>query len=278
MTVRKMSRNLFGRVCSIEIQDKFTREAKIYDAPPFTIDFETDFGGNNQTIAKLYNPNEKTIKSIQGTKKGGITIYPTVIIIAGYGGENGVVATGEIFDTKFVKSGVDRILEMKIKENVSAIASAFVLKSYRNMPANAIILDLIKVAGFKPEKKIVLGKPKTYSSFVAQDFRSALVSIATDTNSEYYFSGERVGFRPIEQPPKPSIILLDETSGLIGSPEKSNNKWKIKSLFRHKITKGIRVAVKSEMLESDILVEKGKHKFTSKGNDCYTEFEGKAVK
>ena len=59
-----MSKNLFNRVCSIEIQDKFTKEAKLYESPTFTIDFETDFGSNNQTIAKLYNPNEKTIKKI----------------------------------------------------------------------------------------------------------------------------------------------------------------------------------------------------------------------
>lgn len=68
------------------------------------------------------------------------------------------------------------------------------------------------------------------------------------------------------------VIVLDVTSGLLGSPEKTENgTWKVRSLLRHEFNAGTLVYVRSRYLDSVMLINRVEHSGSTNGNDWTSE-------
>jgi hypothetical protein len=68
-------------------------------------------------------------------------------------------------------------------------------------------------------------------------------------------------------------IVLSPATGLIGSPERTEAGYKLRSLLQGQITPGRRIKVDSEGVEGFFVAEKVTHTGQSHGNDWYTDIE-----
>jgi hypothetical protein len=80
-------------------------------------------------------------------------------------------------------------------------------------------------------------------------------------------------FWKIGTPVNDTVIVLDETSGLILSPEQTERGLKVKSLLRHEFNIGHIVKIDSLYKKGYYLIEKVTHKGDTWSNDWYSELE-----
>lgn len=265
---------LYKRTAELEIQP-VAGISKTFSSPPFRIDFETEFDRFSSTKIKLYNPNQDTIDSVESKKIAGRLQYAKLFLTAGYEDSAGIVVAGSIYKYTNKKQGADRILELQSTEQASSWSSSVNRKSYKKLPAQIIISDILA------NSDILIGKIQlknnTLISYTSSTLKKSVDDICRMTESEFYFKENRIFIQPIGYTPVPSQILLDYTSGLIDRPEKiENKKWKIKSLFRHEFRLNQVLYVQAGDLDSQIKIVKGKSRFSSHA-DSNSEFEGVEV-
>lgn len=270
------NKELYNRVCYLNLEGKIFS----YDldaGSKFQIEFSTEF--NLSTVSdtctvKLYNANDETIELCRPNVIGKTKTFKTATLEAGYKNNYGVVTAGEIFDFKSYRSGVDRILELKIAGNVSKLIGFPANRTYSNQTTSFIIKDLLGMAGLtageiKPETEYL------YGSFVAGDLRQALTRLAKDSNSDLFITANQVYLQ------SPNAvkggILLNYSSGLLQEPEKTETGYNVKCLFNYKINKGSQVIVQGKKDTIQMKVQKGKHEFNVSGNAA-TDFEAAVLK
>ncbi|MBM9576959.1 hypothetical protein JWG45_07310 [Leptospira sp. 201903070] len=262
---------LFGRVASLEILPK-SGLSKEFKYPPFHIEFETELDKLNLTQVTLYNVNDDSMQLIGAKSKGKGFQYPTAFLSAGYKDENGLVVSGEVIDPKFKQDGTNKKLEFKISGNVGSWSGFYIMKTYSNLPAQTVILDILKQGNIKAGK-ITLGENKTISFSANTSLGDCISRFCNLTKSQFWFQDGFFHLDKRDPAKKNSVIFLDYSSGLIGVPEKGQNTWKVTSLFRHKFKKNLVVTVKGGGLDSDCRIVAGKHKFSTFDSSCYSELE-----
>ncbi|TGL77337.1 phage protein [Leptospira yasudae] len=262
---------LFGRVVSLEILPR-SGVGKEFTYPPFDIEFETEIGPMNLTTVKIYNVNEDTMNLVGAKSKGSGFQYPSASLSAGYKDKFGVVANGEVIRPQFKQEETNKILEFKISANAASWASSYIMKTYSNLPAMTVILDIIKQGNLKPGR-ITLGENKIVNFSANVSLGDCIQKFCKLTKSQYWFQDGFLYVDTLSPDKKPSRIFLDDSSGLIGVPEKGQKTWKIKSLFRHQFKKNVIVSVKGGGLNGDCRIEKGKHVFSTFQTENYSELE-----
>ncbi|TGK21683.1 phage protein [Leptospira kmetyi] len=262
---------LFGRVAALEILPK-TGSGKEFTYPPFDIEFETEIGPMNLTTVTLYNVNQDTMNLIEGKSKGGGLQYPSAFLNAGYKDENGLVVSGEVIRPKMTQDGTNRILEFQISANAGAWSSFYIMKTYSKLPAMTVILDILDRGDLKPGR-INIADNKIINFSANTSLGDCIRRFCSLTKTQYWFQDGLLHIDSLQPQKKPSAIFLDDSSGLIGTPEKEQTTWKIKSLFRHKFKKNVIVSVKGGGLDADCRIVKGKHFFSTLKSECYSELE-----
>ncbi|UOG61426.1 phage protein [Leptospira noguchii] len=262
---------LFGRTVSLEILPKVGL-GKEFTYPPFNLEFESDLSALNLTKVSLLNVNEDTIQLVGAKSKGASFLYPTAMLSAGYNDENGLVVSGEVIYPKFRQDGPNKILEFTISANAGSWNSFYIMKTYSKLPAQTVILDILTQGNIKPGT-IVLGENKVISFSATRTLGECIKNFCDLTGSQYWMQDGLLHISPLDPPSKPSIIFLDNSSGLIGVPEKSQKTWKITSLFRHKFKLNMVIAVKGGNLDGECRIVKGKHRFSTFQTTNYTELE-----
>jgi|GEM_PF-5502255 len=244
--------------------------SKTFSYPPFSIEFETeeDLDVLRSTTIRLYNPNDDTLSSCKGEKKGQITEYPLIEVEAGYKDNMGKVFKGEIIDYKLKKTKVDRILEIQVADKTALIwATKIINKTYQDMKASEIIKDM---AGDR-SGYISLGNDKFYKRFVARRFHYAVRRIAKETGSNYYCTNGYLNMKPagfIEN----NAIILGFDSGLIDIPEYIKGGYRIKTLFLYELTPGRSIKLQTKNIKSIFRVKNVKKMFSSfKDSYCVAE-------
>lgn len=261
-----MSNLLYFRECQIIIGNRS------FTSPPFSIDFSVDFttgGKPAQATVKLLNPNDETVAACE--KQG--TQNQNIIINAGYHNDVGNVFLGEIQSHTSKKQGSGRVLEIKAGDKSGLWQSARVSRTWGSgISAVQVMTDILSDLGIQAGK-IEPDEPKVYHRGITLNttLPQAMKQLANDTNSEFYLRNGRAFFQSKSVPGTRTGVLLNSDTGLIGNPEKSDKKWKLKSLFQYRIQAGELVRVQSRELNSDLKVINGKHKFSD--SSSLTEFE-----
>ncbi|EMO53166.1 phage protein [Leptospira noguchii] len=266
---------LFGRTVSLEILPA-TGVAKEFCYPPFNFEFETELDGLNLTQVTMYNVNEETLRLVSARMKEKKFQYPSALLNAGYKDENGLVVSGEIIHPKWKQEGTNKKLEFQISGSAGAWTRTYIMKTYTNLPARNVIIDILNQGNLKPGR-IQLGINKIVNFSANTELGDCIRRFCNLTKSQYWFQDGQIHFDSLDPSKKNSVIFLDHSSGLIGVPEKGQNTWKLTSLFRHKFKKNMIVSVKGGGLDSECRIVGGKHKFSTLNTDCFSELEVKPV-
>ncbi|EMY78887.1 hypothetical protein LEP1GSC060_0782 [Leptospira weilii serovar Ranarum str. ICFT] len=262
---------LFGRVASLEILPKVGL-GKEFRYPPFDLEFETELDKLNLTKVTLYNVNEDTVRLVGAKSKGKGFQYPTALLNAGYKDENGLVVSGEVILPKFKREGTEKKLEFQISGNAGSWSGFYIMKTYTNLPAQTVILDILNQGNIKPGR-ITLGENKIVNFSANTTLGDCIRRFCNLTKSEYWFQDGFLHIDSRNPSKKNSGIYLDHSSGLIGVPEKGRKTWKVTSLFRHKFKKNTVITVKGGGLDSECRIVSGKHKFSTFDSSNYSELE-----
>lgn len=259
--------NLYKRVCSMNIG------GRVLKYPPMTLEFEINFSltAPSQAKAKIMNPAPETVAACE--KRGNN--YPIIIITAGYEEDNGTCVTGEIIKYS-VKKAADWTLELTIADKTSLWSDAIVNRSWSSfINARQVVTQLLSDVGITAAD-IRFGREKVYErgvAFSGVSLKTAMERIARDTNSVFAFRNGQASFLS-ETAGIATAIILHYNSGLIEST-KTENGYKIKSLFLYKIQGGSIIMLKKDNESINLKVTKGKHVFTP--TNAYTEFEARLL-
>ncbi|MDD5774271.1 MAG: hypothetical protein PHX78_12490 [bacterium] len=248
-----------------------------FKCPPFSIEFEQKVIINAPTMTecKLYNPNNDTIKSAEGTKKGTYYDGPQVVITAGYEEENGICVLGKCSHFEVKRHGADTILAMKIWDTPTIWANTMIATTYNNLKISSIIQAIVNKAGLRFDS-IKVGSDKILPTFTAQYFNTALQNLCKDSDSEYFFNNGILTVQSKTKLGTANAILLTPKTGLIDLPEKTQGGIKFKTLFLYKLMGGSIVKIESNNYNSVFKIIHGKKKFSTFGKaEC--EFEAQAV-
>lgn len=266
---------LFGRVASLEILPKVGL-GKEFRYPPFDFEFETELDKLNLTRVTIYNVNEDTLRLIGAKSTGKGFQYPTAMLSAGYKDENGLVVSGEVILPKFKQEGTERKLEFQISGNAGSWSSFYIMKTYSNLPAQTVILDILNQGNLKPGR-ITLGENKIVNFSANTALGDCITRFCNLTKSQYWFQDGFLHIDSLDPMKKTSSVYLDHSSGLIGVPEKGQKTWKVTSLFRHKFKKNMIITVKGGKLDSECRIVSGKHKFSTFDSSSFSELEVKPI-
>lgn len=215
---------------------------------------------------KIYNISDDSV----GTIKTGADI----IVNGGYGDDVGTIFTGKVDQVLPTWSGTTKEVTILATTIGSSFRNKKINKTYKSgVTADFIIRDLARMIGLSigelsPVRNIRYPKGKVISG----NIYSNISKIAAETQSKMYTQGRQIFIRPDKSSTK-SGVVLDSTSGLIGSPvreekeetpegsDKSINvvEYKITSLLNHTVQKDTWVRVNSRDLKGDFRVREVRH-------------------
>lgn len=260
-----MSKPLYKRYCEITIN------GRRFTGPPFTIEFEMEFGTktSNQAKAVLYNTSDDTVASCE--KKKGVN--PKVVVTAGYESDYGTCITGEIIKFEAGK-GIDKPLTLTIAENTAAWTTATINKSWKGqISARDVIKQTLASVGITPAK-IDLEVEKVYTrgiAFSGIPLSSAMKILAQDTKSDFFFKNCQAYFLKEKSASAVTAFYLTPETGLLNA-RKTEKGYNVQTLFLYQIGSGSPVKIEGSEAKGLFKAVSGKHKFSTKEQSS-TEFE-----
>ncbi|WP_080624481.1 phage protein [Leptospira santarosai] len=258
------------------------------EAIQFSIEFDVEFSKSNLTTISLYNVLNSTIEMCapRTGKNKSDTQAAHAELSVGYGDDLSVIAKGEILQHIVKTNGPNRILEFKVSDLVNKLFSFSVTMTFERALVSSILNQLFAKYGIsyfalRFSEDVILDK----ISFSGESLDSVINQLAKRVKAHKYF---KLGKLIIEDEAwsknnkSSNIVLLDRTSGLIGTPQKTKTGWKVKSLLNPLINKGETIHLRfqdnttNSKIDSPFVVLKGQHKGGSMISDYFTEFECKA--
>ncbi|MDI7224043.1 phage protein [Leptospira santarosai] len=255
------------------------------EAIQFSIEFDVEFDKSNLTTISLYNVLNSTIEMCvpRTGKNKSDTELSRAELSVGYGDDLSVIAKGEILQHSVKSNGPNRILEFKISDMVNKLFSFSVTMTFERTLVSSILNQLFAKYGIsyfalRFSEDVLIDK----ISFSGESLDSVINQLAKRVKAHKYF---KLGKLIIEDEAwsknnkSSNIVLLDRTSGLIGTPSKTKAGWKVKSLLNPLIHKGETVHLRfqdnttNSKIDSPFVVVKGQHKGGSMISDYFTEFE-----
>lgn len=278
---------LFSRFVSVELEgvDGF-RKMFVHDKDRlFRIDFEVNFDG--AMTVKLFNVSSNTASMCEPKKNKSEKIekYAKVKLLAGYGADFGLIGTGDIVQSIFSKSGVDKVLSISAFHKMDVLTNPCSQKNYSGT-WTAILSDFLTDNGLSYYEILSdIGSTQVSQFAATGTVGSVIAKICKEIKAEAYFDLGKliIATKELKSELASMQVVLDNSSGLVGSPEKKNNEWSVKSLLNRRIGKNKMVKVqfwdysKNESTTKQFLVTKGKHSGSSWTSNFYTEFECKPV-
>ncbi|WP_170875645.1 phage protein [Leptospira alexanderi] len=258
------------------------------EAIQFSIEFNVEFDKTNLATISLYNVLNSTtgMCSPKTGKNKSDTQAARAELSVGYGDDLSVIAKGEILQHSVKLNGPDRILEFKISDMVNKLFAFSVTETFEKALVSSILKQIFAKYGIsyfalRFSEDVLLDK----ISFSGESLGFVIDQLAKRVKAHRYF---KLGKLVIEdgnyskQHKSNRVVLLDRTSGLIGTPQKTKVGWKVKSLLNPLIYKGEPVHLRFQdnttrsKIDSQFVVLKGHHKGGSMISDYFTEFECKA--
>ncbi len=284
---------LYKRVCRLTIANKRYED---YSAIGFdvleieglrtTFQIEKQNGKEPNTAEiKVYNLARSTranLHSVKGNK---------FVIQAGYestGYQN--LFRGDIRFCEHVKNGPDWVTTIKSGDGERSLNFARISESFGpNTPIAVIVQSLHKSLKLKDgnvSKILPFITEKTENGFVAHGkSRDELSRLLVNLDYDFQVQDDALFIHKRKDPISSDIIVLDRTSGLIGSPEmitpakpKDKPRIKIKCLLSPNTRPGIIVQLESDRYKGPVRVVKATYTGDTHGGDWYTTIEASIVK
>lgn len=229
------------------------------------IDFDIPFGdGEEPDISEvnLYNLSNSTIADIES--KG------FVFVNAGYKNLNnkGNILTGKIEEISTDWEGLDKVTKLLVSDGGKEWRNTTVNKTYANdSKASYIMRDLANLLGYEvadisPKEDVNYKLGITITGKV----EAALKQLVKDTKSKMFINKNRIYIRS-EGKGTETGFILNEDSGLIGSPEKiieedeegKTIKYKVTMLLNPLVSTDSLIEVRSSALNGRFRVVEGTH-------------------
>lgn len=263
-------------------------------APPMQLTFEVDKDvkeeANVHTI-RIYNLKEATRKAIE---RPGLS----AILRAGYDDEQGAVlmAAGSVVDAYSRRDGADMLTEIRVADGYTELRDTAVSLSYPAGVSSATIVKAIASA-----MGLTLNMPDSLAARTwAHGFsyygtaRVALHKVCRGAGQEWSVQNQTLQVVATNGTTARSAVVLNASSGLIGSPERTRDGarekakvkgktivsaeqqrdgWRVRSLLLPWINPGDPVVMQSDSLTGTWRVDSVKHTGDYYGDDWTTELE-----
>ncbi|SET17404.1 phage protein [Thorsellia anophelis] len=221
----------------------------------------------NPARISLWNLNRNTINRLLAGEFKLIKLY------VGYSSLR-IIYMGDLIRAKVMRDGVDFIIEFECGDGFNDHQSAIFSKTIR---AGATIRDTFLNAASTFESP--LGShmlPSNKQLPRAQVFnaptRKVLNDLANDQNANWFIEDGELNFLPYDQVMNKSIPLLSEQTGLIGSPEQTDQGLEIDCLLNPDLSIGSLILLESiiEYFNGEYKVVHLSHKGDILGDDWLT--------
>ncbi len=253
----------YGQITEVRLGDR------LYTSDMIDIDFIYTFDDSLEN-----NVGEISLWNVSKDASGGLDIGTEVTLSAGYKGDVGVIFKGEVGDFETIYHEVDRELKIYISDGVELLEED-IIKTYENAKASTVIRDVFDMAGIKVGKIEPFNDITYYRLVLDHTIESTIERLIEDTQSKFYIKNG-LGYMVSEDYSDGNIVFLDESSGLLNSPERmvidDTVGWTIMCLLEHRITIGSVVSVVSKPISGNFRVVEGTH-----DSEFITEIEVLAI-
>lgn len=179
------------------------------------------------------------------------------------------------------KDDTDWKSTIKAKDSIKALRDFYISESLKgdDLTEKQVIEKLIKKLDkeYKIPKGVIKGlKDKKINNGISLsgDFQKILNQLCRKRQLKPMITDGILNIIPINSSLNSEAIILDSTSGLIGTPERiENGGYKLLSLLRHEIQPGHLIKVDDDMVKGYFIVENLVHAGDSDGSDWHTELE-----
>ena len=240
----------YGQITEVRLGDR------LYTSDMIDIDFIYTFDDSLEN-----NVGEISLWNVSKDTSGGLDIGTEVTLSAGYKGDVGVIFKGEVGDFETIYHEVDRELKIYISDGVELLEED-IIKTYENAKASTVIRDVFDMAGIKVGKIEPFNDITYYRLVLDHTIESTIERLIEDTQSKFYIKNG-LGYMVSEDYSDGNIVFLDESSGLLNSPERmvidDTVGWTIMCLLEHRITIGSVVSVVSKPISGNFRVVEGTH-------------------
>jgi len=271
---------LYERICEIQAGDKDITGLRV----SFDINADLKPEPNNSEI-KIYNLSERTRGTLQ--KKGA-----KVQLTAGYRDNKSLLFLGEIRQVDHLREGPDWVSRLRLGDGDNFYKSKKAFSFKPGSGTGQVIESLAKMGGgisLGNITEFVKGIPGTMQTMASGlsgmgEPQKAMSSIADSAGYNMSVQNGALLFRrkfPKQGDFTVQAELLNEDTGLVGSPEHSNPDvkekkpavMKAKSLLNPRLRCGYLVKVESNNVKGTFVITKLTHKGDTHGGDWYTEIE-----
>ena len=240
----------YGQITEVRLGDR------LYTSDMIDIDFIYTFDDSLEN-----NVGEISLWNVSKDTSDGLDIGTEVTLSAGYKGDVGVIFKGEVGDFETIYHEVDRELKIYISDGVELLEED-IIKTYENAKASTVIRDVFDMAGIKVGKIEPFNDITYYRLVLDHTIESTIERLIEDTQSKFYIKNG-LGYMVSEDYSDGNIVFLDESSGLLNSPERmvidDTVGWTIMCLLEHRITIGSVVSVVSKPISGNFRVVEGTH-------------------
>jgi hypothetical protein len=228
----------------------------------------------NKTTLKVYNLSAKTRNSITEGKE--------VIIEAGYeSGQYGLIYAGDVVVVSHSGlSGIDKMTEITAQDGDRFLNAGFINASYsKGQKSIDYFKKTVSAAGGEMDSVTELAKgsvlPRGKAMFGSTS--DYMRQFAKNEDALFFIDDGKVCLVKASDPPRGQIVSLTPSSGLIGSPELTEDGIKGKCLLMPNFKLNGLVHVQSVVNGEGIYkVIEFTHSGDNRGNDWYTTFVGVA--
>lgn len=249
----------YGQITEVRLGDK------LYTSDMIDIDFMYSFSDgleNNVGEISLWNISKETA--------GNVEVGTEVILSAGYEGDVGVIFRGEVGDFETVYHDVDRELKLYISDGLDLYGED-IIKTYEGVNASVIAEDVFELAGIRVGRIEPADDIRYIRLVLNHSIEHTIERLVNDTGSKFYIKNG-LGYLVRADYTDGAVVFLDDSSGLLNSPEKimidDKVGWRIMCLLEHRITIGSLVSVVSRSISGNFRVVEGTH-----DSDFITEIE-----
>lgn len=198
--------------------------------------------------------------NISGTTKNRLQIEQAVLLNAGYEEHKGNILAGEIVDINGRWDTTDSVLRLIVSDAVERWKTTTVNKAYKpETTAEDIIQDLVDEFGLEladmdlPENPIYEN-----GRTISTAFYVAMKQLAEDCGAKFFMVDGNVFIRPPDKGDDTAIVLRADT-GLIESPQPTEDGFNVRCLLNHEITVDSIVRIESETANGFYRVKQGYH-------------------
>lgn len=220
------------------------------------------------------NKADVTITNLSKSSQDFIKKGMNITVTAGYKADNGVIFSGKIDKVYPSRNGTDDNFKIESKDGAKEFRNIMLNKSFSpNTNISTIINYVVGEFGFSKGKiKGIKGKFSNGVS-INQSAKSYLDKLSKSYNFTYTVNDGVIHILGNNESINTTAILLDSSSGLIGSPEKTDKGYKLKSLLRWNLYPLALLRVESEKITGNFRINNINHNGGTHQIPYYTEIE-----